>query len=105
MTDYDTSTSQNIQYPHWQRELEAALLSHDKPPRRALAPQQRDTRNRPGNGSDIEGRFPFAITRARLGQVLRGWASVNAVADLAAGSTTVSISPEGRTPSAGRALP
>lgn len=49
------------------------------------------------NGSDIEGRFPFAITRARLGQVLRGWASANAVTDLAAGSTTVSISPEGRT--------
>jgi hypothetical protein len=63
-------------------------------------PQQRDTRNRPGNGSDIEGRFPFAITRARLGQVRRGWASVNAVTDLAAGSTTVSISPQGRTPSA-----
>jgi hypothetical protein len=44
------------------------------------------------------GQIPFAITRARLGQVLRGWASVNAVTDLAAGSTTVSISPEGRTP-------
>jgi hypothetical protein len=26
MTDHDTSASQNIKYPHWQREFEAALL-------------------------------------------------------------------------------
>ena len=44
--------------------------------------------------SDIEGRFPFAITKARLGRVLRGWASVNAETDRAAGSSTVS-SPRG----------
>ena len=29
MTDEDTSTSQNIKYPHWQREFEAALLEGD----------------------------------------------------------------------------
>jgi len=29
MTDHDTSTSQNIKYPHWQREFEAALLECD----------------------------------------------------------------------------
>src|ERR1700686_907628 len=29
MTDQDTSTSQNIKYPHWQREFEAALLEGD----------------------------------------------------------------------------
>ncbi len=40
--------------------------------------------------SDLEGRFPFAITKARLGQVLRGWASVNAEIDVAAGGAIVS---------------
>jgi hypothetical protein len=45
--------------------------------------------------SDIEGRFPFAITKARLGRVLRGWASVNAETDRAADSTIVST-PRGR---------
>jgi hypothetical protein len=29
MTEQDTSTSQNIKYPHWQREFEAALLGGD----------------------------------------------------------------------------
>ena len=29
LTDHDTSTSQNIKYPHWQREFEAALLDSD----------------------------------------------------------------------------
>jgi hypothetical protein len=29
MTDKDTSRSQNIKYPHWQREFEAALLEGD----------------------------------------------------------------------------
>jgi hypothetical protein len=29
MTDEDTSTSQNIKYPHWQREFEAALHEGD----------------------------------------------------------------------------
>jgi hypothetical protein len=29
MTDKDSSTSQNIKYPHWQREFEAALLEGD----------------------------------------------------------------------------
>jgi hypothetical protein len=29
MTDQDTSRSQNIKYPHWQREFEAALLEGD----------------------------------------------------------------------------
>jgi hypothetical protein len=29
LTDHDTSTSQNIKYPHWQREFEAALLEGD----------------------------------------------------------------------------
>ena len=29
MTDQDTSTSQNIKYPHWQREFEAALREDD----------------------------------------------------------------------------
>lgn len=29
MTDHDTSRSQNIKYPHWQREFEAALLEGD----------------------------------------------------------------------------
>jgi fatty acid/phospholipid biosynthesis enzyme len=29
LTDRDTSTSQNIKYPHWQREFEAALLEGD----------------------------------------------------------------------------
>ena len=29
MTDPDTSRSQNIKYPHWQREFEAALLEGD----------------------------------------------------------------------------
>jgi hypothetical protein len=29
MTDPDTSRSQNIKYPHWQREFEAALLECD----------------------------------------------------------------------------
>jgi hypothetical protein len=29
MTDEDTSTSQNIKYPHWQREFEAALPEGD----------------------------------------------------------------------------
>jgi hypothetical protein len=29
MTDHDTSASQNIKYPHWQREFEAALLEDD----------------------------------------------------------------------------
>jgi hypothetical protein len=29
MTDEDTSTSQNIEYPHWQREFEAALREGD----------------------------------------------------------------------------
>ena len=29
MTDEDTSTSQNIKYPHWQREFEAALREGD----------------------------------------------------------------------------
>jgi hypothetical protein len=29
MTDHDISTSQNIKYPHWQREFEAALLEGD----------------------------------------------------------------------------
>ena len=29
MTDDDTSASQNIKYPHWQREFEAALLEGD----------------------------------------------------------------------------
>ena len=45
--------------------------------------------------SDIEGRFPFAITKARLERVLRGWASVNAETDLAVGSTIVSTTPHG----------
>jgi hypothetical protein len=30
MTDEDTSTSQNIKYPHWQREFEAALREGDR---------------------------------------------------------------------------
>jgi hypothetical protein len=42
--------------------------------------------------SDIEGRFPFAITKARLGRVLRGWATANAETDLPVGSTVVSTS-------------
>ncbi len=29
MTDRDTSTSQKIKFPHWQREFEAALLESD----------------------------------------------------------------------------
>ena len=29
MTDHDSSTSQNIKYPHWRREFEAALLEGD----------------------------------------------------------------------------
>ena len=29
MTDHDTSTSQNIKFPHWQREFEVALLESD----------------------------------------------------------------------------
>ena len=29
MTDHETSRSQNIKYPHWQREFEAALLEGD----------------------------------------------------------------------------
>ena len=29
MTDPDTSTSESIKYPHWQREFEAALLEGD----------------------------------------------------------------------------
>jgi fatty acid/phospholipid biosynthesis enzyme len=29
MTDQDASRSQNIKYPHWQREFEAALLKGD----------------------------------------------------------------------------
>jgi hypothetical protein len=29
MTDHDSSASQNIKYPHWQREFEAALLEGD----------------------------------------------------------------------------
>ena len=29
MTDHDTAASQNIKYPHWQREFEAALLEGD----------------------------------------------------------------------------
>ena len=29
MTDHDTSGSQNIRYPHWQREFEAAILEGD----------------------------------------------------------------------------
>ena len=29
MTDQHTSTSQNMKYPHWQREFEAALLEGD----------------------------------------------------------------------------
>lgn len=29
MTDHDISKSQNIKYPHWQREFEAALLEGD----------------------------------------------------------------------------
>jgi len=29
MTDQGTSRSQNIKYPHWQREFEAALLEGD----------------------------------------------------------------------------
>lgn len=29
MTDQDASRSQNIKYPHWQREFEAALLEGD----------------------------------------------------------------------------
>jgi hypothetical protein len=29
MTDHDTSTSQNIKFPHWRREFEAALLESD----------------------------------------------------------------------------
>jgi len=29
MTDEDTSTSQDIKYPHWQREFEAALREGD----------------------------------------------------------------------------
>jgi hypothetical protein len=29
MTDQDTSRPQNIKYPHWQREFEAALLEGD----------------------------------------------------------------------------
>jgi hypothetical protein len=48
--------------------------------------------------SDIEGRFPFAISKARLGRILRGWASVSAGTDLAAGSTSVSITLSGARP-------
>jgi hypothetical protein len=29
MTDHDTSTSENMKYPHWQREFEAALREGD----------------------------------------------------------------------------
>jgi hypothetical protein len=29
LTEQDTSTSQNIKYPHWQREFEAVLLEDD----------------------------------------------------------------------------
>ena len=29
MTDHDTSTSQNMKFPHWQREFEAALREGD----------------------------------------------------------------------------
>jgi hypothetical protein len=29
LTDHDSSTSQNIKYPHWQREFEAALREAD----------------------------------------------------------------------------
>jgi hypothetical protein len=29
MTDHDSSTSENIKYPHWQREFEAALREED----------------------------------------------------------------------------
>jgi hypothetical protein len=29
LTDHDTPTSQNIKYPHWQHEFEAALLEGD----------------------------------------------------------------------------
>ena len=29
MSDHDPSTSQNIKYPHWQREFEAALIEAD----------------------------------------------------------------------------
>jgi hypothetical protein len=29
MSNHDTSTSQNIKFPHWQREFEAALLERD----------------------------------------------------------------------------
>ena len=29
MTDHENSTSQNIKYPHWQHEFEAALLEGD----------------------------------------------------------------------------
>ena len=31
MNDHDPSTSQNIKYPHWQREFEAALIEADLP--------------------------------------------------------------------------
>jgi hypothetical protein len=30
-------------------------------------------------GKDLEGRFPFAVSRSRLGRVLRGWAPADAV--------------------------
>jgi hypothetical protein len=42
------------------------------------------------SSSDVEGRIPFAITKARLGRTLRGSASVTAETDLDAGSTTMS---------------
>jgi hypothetical protein len=29
LSDHDPSTSQNIKYPHWQREFEAALIEAD----------------------------------------------------------------------------
>jgi hypothetical protein len=29
MTDHDTASSENIKYPHWQREFEAALREGD----------------------------------------------------------------------------
>jgi fatty acid/phospholipid biosynthesis enzyme len=29
LSDHDPSTSQNIKYPHWQREFEAALIKAD----------------------------------------------------------------------------
>src|ERR1700730_9620936 len=36
MTDHDTSGSQNIRYPHWQREFEAALLENEQQKLRQL---------------------------------------------------------------------